>query len=98
MLEIMSNEPAQIETDPSKPIRRQYGPICPHCKQVIPIAADDIAPNVDISTFREKLRRDGYRVHPATCLYRGCGHTINAKLHLVNFGVRDDTLPTEETF
>jgi hypothetical protein len=65
---------------------------------VIPIRADDVAPDVDISAFREILRRRGYKVKWEHCPAPNCGHSIEAKLHLVQFGEPDDTLPAQETF
>jgi len=62
------------------------------------IEADDIAPTTDIREFREKLRRDGYQPKWENCLRPGCGHSVEAKLHLVNFGEVDGVLPAEETF
>jgi hypothetical protein len=94
----MTIERSSTKPDPAKPVRRQYGPICPGCGRIIPIGAEDIAPNVDIATFREKLRREGYTVQSAVCTFRGCGHSIDAKLHLVNFGALDPTLSTRDTF
>ena len=94
----MTTERSQSELDPSKPFRRQYGPKCPGCGRVIAIAAEDVAPNVEIRAFREILRRRGYRVEPAHCPSKNCGHSIDAQLHLVEFGEIDDTLPAEDTF
>jgi hypothetical protein len=87
----------QPKAAPSKTIRRRYGPLCPGCGRVIPIGADDVAPDVDILTFRETLRR-GFTVKWETCPAPNCGHSIEAKLHLVQFGESDDTLPAEKTF
>lgn len=94
----MTIEQPSTEPDPARPVRRQYGPICPGCGRVIPLGAEDIAPNVNIATFREKLRREGYKVELAVCAIPGCGHSIDAKLHLVNFGALDPTLSTQDTF
>lgn len=94
----MTSQPLDSNSTPLESIRRQYGPVCPNCKRVIPIGADDIEPNVDIATFRERLRRLGYKPPEAVCLYRGCGHRGDARLHLIHFGLRDDILPTRETF
>jgi hypothetical protein len=94
----MTSEQPQPKAAPSKTIRRQYGPICPGCGRVIPIGAEDVAHDVDISTFREILRRQGYKVKQEHCLAPNCGHSIEAKLHLVQFGKPDDTLPAEKTF
>jgi hypothetical protein len=94
----MATDSLQFKPAPLKPIRRQYGPKCPGCGRVIPIGADDIAPDVHIVHFREKLRRDGYQVLPAYCVSPGCGCSIEAELHRVEFGEPDDILPTQVTF
>jgi len=94
----MTPEQPQLKPDLSKAIRRQYGPICPGCGRVIPIGADDIAPDVEIATFRETLRRRGFTVKWEHCPVPNCGHSIEAKLHLIQFGKPDDTLPAEKTF
>lgn len=81
-----------------KPIRRQYGPVCPGCSRVIPVGAEDISPDVNILAFREILRQRGYAVKWEQCPAKNCGHSIEAKIHLLEFGEPDDVLPTSETF
>lgn len=83
---------------PTKPIRRQYGPICPGCGRVIPIGVEDLDPSLDISVFREILRQRGHTVRWEPCATPNCGHSAETKLHLLQFGKLDATLPAEETF
>jgi hypothetical protein len=65
---------------------------------VIPIGAEDIPPEVDILAFREIIRRRGYTVKWEHCPTPNCGHSAEAKVHLLEFGELDETLPTSETF
>lgn len=65
---------------------------------MIPVGAEDIPPDVDIFAFREILRRRGYTAKWEHCPAPKCDHQTEAKLHLLEFGEPDDTLPTSETF
>jgi hypothetical protein len=96
--EIMTTEQLQVKTTATKPVRMKYGPTCPICGRVNPEGADDIAPNINIVAFRETLRRRGYPKRMVTCANSKCGHMFDARLDRVNYGERDETLPTEETF
>lgn len=92
--------PQQLGPNPdlSKSVRRQYGPKCPGCGRVIPIGAEDIASDLDIRKFREILRQQPYKVKWETCPAPNCGYSVEAKLHLIEFGEPDDILPAQETF
>lgn len=94
----MKAKPLQAKTIISKPVRTKYGPTCPECGLVNAEGADDITPNVDINTFREILRRRGYPKRTIVCDNPKCRHMFDARLDRVNFGQRDETVPTQDTF